>query len=54
MTRRDEITAEIQDWDLMKLRAEHLETDLMTYDRKMKEFKMRLEATMRQMGLIKD
>lgn len=54
MTRYDEITAENEALDLMVLRAEHLAADLMTYDRKMREFKMELEATMRMMGLVKD
>lgn len=54
MNRYDEITLENEDFDLMDLRVDHLTTDLMTYDQKMKEFKMKLEATMRMMGLIKD
>lgn len=54
MTRYDEITAGNEALDLMVLRAEHLATDLMTYDRKMREFKIELEATMRMMGLVKD
>lgn len=54
MNQYDEITARNEDLDLMVLRSEHLATDLMTYDRKMREFKMELEAVMRMMGLVKD